>query len=59
MFDRYTKAILTVIAIALSVLAVHNVMPIASAVGASSCGTHWENACYVRLVTPLELKHQK
>jgi hypothetical protein len=45
MNDRYTKAVLTVIAAALVVLAVERVMPVASA-QSSACGVS-RDPCYV------------
>ena len=48
--DRYTKAVLTVIAIALFVLAVQNAMPLrtATALGFEDCGSRF-NPCTVNL----------
>ena len=57
MFDRYTKTVLTIIAVALTVLAIHHVIPTATAVGAAQCGTYQENPCWVRLYSPLEVDH--
>lgn len=47
MFDRYTKAVLTVIAISLSVLAIQNIQS-ASAVGSSGCGSA-KDPCHITL----------
>ena len=44
--DRYTKAILTVIAAALTVIAVRGFTPPASAMG-SGCGLNPREPCYV------------
>ncbi len=50
MVDNYTKIVLTVIAIALCVLAVQNTLPTqtASAFGESECGTLHE-PCHLRI----------
>ncbi len=56
MLDRYTKAILTVIAAALAGVAVEGAVPQASAQGELACGTS-TNPCYVfnQLGRPLEI----
>jgi len=46
MVDRYTKTMLTIIAVALTCLAAQGAMPRAAARG-ESCGSSAENACYV------------
>jgi hypothetical protein len=48
MVDRYTKAVLTVIAAALVALAIQQAVPSASA--ASDCGTRSYDPCYVKIV---------
>ena len=47
MIDRYTKVVLTVIAISLSVLAIGQFASPAQAQKNDSCG-EWSNPCYVR-----------
>jgi hypothetical protein len=46
MVDVYTKAVLTVIAVALSVIAIRSAVPSALAVG-DGCGRSSGDACYV------------
>lgn len=46
MTDRYTKIVLTVIAVALCVIAVQNAVPRARALG-NGCGDSSSNPCYV------------
>ena len=48
MVDRYTKAILTLIGVALCVLVVQNFMRPASALGESNCG-HSFSPCVIQL----------
>lgn len=48
MADRYTKAILTLIGVALCVLVVQNFMPPAAALGGSNCGDMF-SPCVIRL----------
>lgn len=49
MLDRYTKAILTVIAVALTVSVIQRAIGPADAQNAA-CGTHLQNPCAVTLV---------
>jgi hypothetical protein len=57
MVDRYTKAILTIIAVALAVIAAENEVKIARA--DRECGSSERDACYVRTdsggITPITL----
>ncbi|WP_342241984.1 hypothetical protein [Inquilinus sp. OTU3971] len=50
MVDRYTKAILTVIAAALVALVVQQAVPDASAAVGSGCGLRSWESCYVTIV---------
>ena len=57
MVDRYTKIVLTVIAIALSALVVQNIVQPVGAQLASGCGNNSWNACKVEVTnTPLEIR---
>lgn len=49
MTDRYTKAVLTVIAVALCGLVVQNAVKLAGAVG-EGCGSDWLDPCFVKVV---------
>ena len=49
MADRYTKAILTVIAVALVALAVQQAVPSASAAGSECRGTYLD-PCWVKIM---------
>jgi hypothetical protein len=55
MIDRYTKAVLTVIAAALMTLAVERIVPGASA-QSGGCGDSSQNACFIRSSDPLEVR---
>ena len=47
--DRYTKFVLSVIAVALCVLVVQNAMPFRTASAFSGCGSNAYNPCHVSL----------
>jgi hypothetical protein len=57
MLDRYSKIVLTVIALALSAIAIEQAAPPAHAQSEASavCGDFY-NACYVRTREPLEVR---
>lgn len=59
MIDRYTRIVLTVIAVALSVIAVRQVVPLATAQSwrESGCGG-LGTACYVRWTETLPVRVQ-
>ncbi|MBB3384158.1 hypothetical protein ACK83U_26005 (plasmid) [Rhizobium sp. WW22] len=47
--DKYTKTVLTIIAVALAALAIQNTITPAQAVG-GGCGWNMYNPCFVKLV---------
>ena len=47
--DRYTKFVLSVIAVALCVLVVQNAMPLRTASAFTSCGSNPYSPCHVSL----------
>ncbi|MGV1757012.1 hypothetical protein [Rhizobium sp. A41-96] len=49
LMDRYTKTVLTIIAVALAAIAIQNTITPAQAVG-GGCGTETYRPCYVKLV---------
>jgi len=58
MVDRYTKAVLTMIAVALAAIAIENAVKIASA-QQEACGSDQSHACFVRNeygIQPLSVK---
>ena len=58
MLDRYSKIVLTIIAAALSAIAIEQAAPPARAQtgdDAGPCGSFW-NACYVRTREPLDVR---
>lgn len=61
--DRYTKAVLTIIAAALAVIALREVIPSATALGQSNCGGTY-NPCNLNVTVtlhhsgPIRLQHE-
>ena len=47
--DRYTKFVLSVIAVALCVLVVQNAMPLQTASATTGCGASMASPCYISL----------
>lgn len=54
MFDTYSKVVLTVIAVALSAIAVQQVTSPASAYGHEACGMR-TNPCYIQSDWPISV----
>lgn len=57
MIDRYTKIVLTVIAVALSAIAVQGTIGTAQA-ALGECGLTWLSPCYVTAELPLPVHVQ-
>ena len=56
MVDLYTKAVLTVIGIALCILVAQSLVPRVSATSPGNCGSH-SNPCHVKM--KVELPHEE
>ena len=56
--DRYTKVTLTVIATALSIIALHSIVPPARAQTTSDCGDTYIDACYVQWQNPMPVRSE-
>ena len=54
MVDRYTKIVLTIIALSLCVLVIQNSIPTANAVG-QDCGS-WSSPCHVKVTNRVDVK---
>ena len=59
MIDRYTKTVLTVIAVTLVMLVLQNLTSRANAESSEGCGRSFVNPCYLATASPLDVRIKK